>query len=111
MAILLNLVKKVVTNSVCSGAGCMRRKKAMEDEKEDSAVEVVGMTQLLDGGHRKFYELPDRATIVLPESDKPSTKTTSAALFSYIENNVIGRDEVFSGPYGLRKGKHLFDVQ
>ena len=76
----------------------------MEDEEEDS-VEVVGMTQLLDGGHRKFYELPDRAANVLPESDKPSTKTTSATLFSYIEDNVIGRNEVFSGPYGLRKGK------
>ena len=92
-----------MTNSVCSGA-CLKKKKTMEDEEDDPVVEVVGMTQLLDGGHRKFYELPDRAANVLPESDKPTTKTTSAALFSYIENNIIGKDEVFSGPYGLRKG-------
>jgi len=64
--------------------------------------EVIGMTQLLDGGHRKFYELPDKTHHPSPETARAST---TDGLFSYIENNIIGKDKVFSGPFGLRKGK------
>lgn len=64
--------------------------------------DVIGMTQLLDGGHRKFYELPNKAHHLPPETeDRPTTD----GLFSYIEDNIIGKDKVFSGPFGLRKGK------
>lgn len=49
---------------------------------------------------RKFYELPE----IINDSNDKSLHSEPEALLSYINENVIGKAKVFSGPYGLRKG-------
>lgn len=51
--------------------------------------------------HRKFYALPDDYAKVT----KPTQKTADPAkLVKYVDENVIGKNSTFSGPYGRRKG-------
>jgi hypothetical protein len=59
-------------------------------------------------GNRKFYALPDeyplRGTKV--RATHGAKKNEDAAkLIKYIDDNVIGKNTTFSGPYGRRKGK------
>ena len=59
-------------------------------------------------GNRKFYALPDeyplRGTKV--RATQSAKKNEDAAkLIKYIDDNVIGKNTTFSGPYGRRKGK------
>ena len=42
--------------------------------------------------------------------DEESPKTDPLPLFSYIEENVIGKDKVFSGPFGLTKGTQFIQL-
>jgi hypothetical protein len=65
------------------------------------------MTTKKTYGHRKFYALPDdyplRGTKV--RAAYGSKKNEDAAkLIKYIDDNVIGKNTTFSGPYGRRKG-------
>ncbi|KAG1709779.1 tRNA-cytidine(32) 2-sulfurtransferase [Nymphon striatum] len=49
---------------------------------------------------RKFYDLPDDGT---SKRTFPVKKQLDPeALFSYLENNIIGRNYQFSGPFGVR---------
>ena len=70
-------------------------------------------------GHRKFYDLP--VSQVIPSENHCENSVTSetegtgiklpqqkASLLSFIDQNVIGKDKTFSGPYGLRKGIDLY---
>jgi hypothetical protein len=51
--------------------------------------------------NRQFYSLPaDHQTSEHNLGDTESKEH----LLEYIRENVIGRDKVFSGPFGLRKG-------
>jgi hypothetical protein len=59
-------------------------------------------------GNRKFYALPDeyplRGTKV--RATQSGKKNEDAAkLIKYIDDNVVGKNTTFSGPYGRRKGK------
>jgi hypothetical protein len=59
-------------------------------------------------GNRKFYALPDeyplRGTKV--RATQSAKKNEDAVkLIKYIDDNVIGKNTTFSGPYGRRKGK------
>jgi len=66
------------------------------------------MTSKKTYGNRKFYALPDeyplRGTKV--RATQSAKKNEDAAkLIKYIDDNVIGKNTTFSGPYGRRKGK------
>lgn len=54
-----------------------------------------------DARNRQFYSLPEEP--VASEFAEDSTESKES-LLSYIRNNVIGKDKIFSGPFGLRKG-------
>lgn len=51
---------------------------------------------------RKFYELDTSDTQPV---DKALPQSNTTDLFKYVNDNVIGKDKVFSGPFGLRKGR------
>ena len=62
----------------------------------------------LPSARRSFYELPDSIHRSLPHPVGiaiPGSTDTPTDLFSYINENIIGKDKVFSGPYGLRNGE------
>lgn len=43
--------------------------------------------------------------------DLPRARTeedTKKALLRYVENNVVGKDTHFNGPFGARKGEYFF---
>jgi hypothetical protein len=59
-------------------------------------------------GNRKFYALPDEYPLRGPKfrATQSARKNEDAAkLIKYIDDNVIGKNTTFSGPYGRRKGK------
>ncbi len=51
--------------------------------------------------HRQFYNLENAHE----HSKEEGSDTSTEDLLRYIDQNVIGRDKQFSGPFGLRKGK------
>ena len=60
--------------------------------------------------NRQFYSLPTSSTE--DANEKISTSECHAreqsdkdSFLQYISDNVIGAEETFSGPFGLRKGK------
>lgn len=52
--------------------------------------------------NRKFYALPDDYVKVSKSSQKSADP---AKLVKYVDENVIGKNSTFSGPYGRRKGQ------
>ncbi|KAK7793284.1 hypothetical protein R5R35_006781 [Gryllus longicercus] len=66
------------------------------------------MTTKKTFGNRKFYALPEeyplRVSKVRPSHTPKKTEETSK-LIKYIDENVIGRNHTFTGPYGRRKGE------
>lgn len=59
-------------------------------------------------GNRKFYALPDEYPLrgtKLRGTQSAKKKEDAAKLVKYIDDNVIGKNTTFSGPYGRRKGK------
>jgi hypothetical protein len=59
-------------------------------------------------GSRKFYALPDEYPLRVTKvrATQSAKKNEDAAkLIKYIDDNVIGKNTTFSGPYGRRKGK------
>ena len=91
--------------------------------------------QSVPHAHRKFYDLPTRAPETAdggggaaglgPQLTEPGPgggggqsacprhwgseprPQTAGDLCQYIADNVIGKDKVFSAPYGLRKGMYI----
>lgn len=65
------------------------------------------MTTKKTYGNRKFYALPDeyplRGTKVRAAYGAKKNED-AAKLIKYIDDNVIGKNTTFSGPYGRRKG-------
>ena len=61
----------------------------------------------LKHGARKFYEIPSEELTHLRHSYKVKKGKKVEELFTYIEQSCIGKDVMFTGPYGLRKGKLL----
>ena len=61
----------------------------------------TGIRESLRYGSRKFYDLDAPETV----KEDACLQTDSSALFRYIEQSVIGHEKVFSGPWGLRKGR------
>ena len=57
-------------------------------------------------GRRKFYDIPLHNEIRKDkeETEEETSSTQKSNLLEYIDHNVIGRNKVFSGPFGLRKG-------
>lgn len=56
-------------------------------------------------GNRKFYALPE--DYALKSAKYRSTnlkKEETAKLVKYVDENVIGKQTTFAGPYGRRKG-------
>lgn len=58
-------------------------------------------------GNRKFYALPEDYAI---KSSKLKSQTLvkkedSTKLIKYIDDNIIGKNTTFAGPFGRRKGK------
>ena len=50
-------------------------------------------------GDRKFYDLPSNRY----ESRQTETSSDPSSLSKYINENIIGRDVTFEGPFGKRK--------
>ncbi|KAJ9599552.1 hypothetical protein L9F63_009950, partial [Diploptera punctata] len=64
------------------------------------------MTSKKAYGNRKFYALPDEYPLRYPKvrSSHGTKKNEDAVkLIKYIDDNVIGKNTTFSGPYGRRK--------
>ena len=68
-------------------------------ESMQSMSDIEGKT----GSHaaRKFYDLPDASQNSPNKADRVKK---SDDLLRYVEDNVLGKDKVFSGPYGMRRG-------
>lgn len=60
-------------------------------------------------GNRKFYSLPDNPNRVSKNKFSGTSRKREdiVKLIKYIDDNVIGKNTTFSGPYGRRKGKML----
>jgi hypothetical protein len=59
-------------------------------------------------GNRKFYALPDEYPLrgtKFRATQSAKKNEDVAKLIKYIDDNVIGKNTTFSGPYGRRKGK------
>lgn len=54
-----------------------------------------------DARNRQFYSLPEEPVASELSADSAESKES---FLTYIRNNVIGKDKIFSGPFGLRKG-------
>ncbi|KAF4523111.1 hypothetical protein B566_EDAN003125 [Ephemera danica] len=54
-------------------------------------------------GHRTFYSLPEDYQNREKESRAKKCEDT-AKLIRYIDENVIGKNTTFCGPFGRRKG-------
>ena len=52
--------------------------------------------------NRVFYEVPKTFTA----KGDGFQDETSQKLLNFINDNVIGKDKVFTGPFGLRKGMY-----
>lgn len=66
------------------------------------------MTSKKTYGNRKFYALPDEYPLKgtkVRATHGAKRNEDAAKLIKYIDDNVIGKNTTFSGPYGRRKGK------
>ncbi|RZF37595.1 hypothetical protein LSTR_LSTR003160 [Laodelphax striatellus] len=55
-------------------------------------------------GNRKFYALPEDYSLKTSKFRNTSLKKEDTAkLIKYIDDNVIGKNTTFAGPYGRRK--------
>lgn len=61
----------------------------------------------LKDGSRKFYEIPSEELTHFRHSYKVKKGKKVKELLTYIEESCIGKDVMFTGPYGLRKGKRV----
>lgn len=58
-------------------------------------------------GNRKFYALPEDYGLISGRLRQANTVKTEdvGRLIKYIDDNTIGKNLTFPGPYGRRKGK------
>ena len=71
----------------------------------DSLSSALGLTMAESRqGDRKFYELPENIT-TRPKQD--SCLADPSVLSRYINNNIIGRNVTFEGPFGKRQVYYL----
>jgi len=58
-------------------------------------------------GDRKFYSLPEDYAVKTSKSKNAQNRKSedTATLIKYIDENVIGKNTTFCGPFGRRKGK------
>ena len=59
---------------------------------------------------RKFYDIDSVSTSLEDQNDKYYDTCKSNKhdnLFSYINDNVIGKNKCLSGPFGYQKGKYF----
>lgn len=65
------------------------------------------MTMTEQGG-RKFYEqFPQNDEVVDTNETSEDRDGESQSIFKFIAENVIGKDLLFNGPFGKRKGMFL----
>lgn len=72
------------------------------------------MTSKKTYGNRKFYALPDDYPLrgaKVRATHGAKRNEDAAKLIKYIDDNVIGRNTTFSGPYGRRKGNKCLFLQ
>ena len=67
----------------------------------DTRVNVGDSDDSKRSGDRKFYDIPDDSR---PQTTDSKQNVEKAEFLNYINENVVGKDKVFSGPFGLRKG-------
>ena len=58
-------------------------------------------------GSRKFYDIPSEELSNLRHRSQRNKKENNEKLLRYIEENCIGKDLTFSGPYGRRNGVYV----
>ena len=60
-------------------------------------------------GNRKFYALPEDYSLKSGRLRQANTvkKEDAGRLIKYIDDNMIGKNSTFAGPYGRRKGKEI----
>ena len=67
----------------------------------------VGADIKLKFGNRKFYDIriPNYDELAEYATDK---EISSQKLFKYVEDHCIGKELVFTGPYGIRQGRPTY---
>ncbi|KAL5012515.1 hypothetical protein ScPMuIL_011066 [Solemya velum] len=75
----------------------------MMSETTSASNHLTNATQ--SAKNRLFYSLPDSDSIATGETD--TEENNKHDLFQYINDNVIGHDKIFSGPFGLREVTYL----
>ena len=63
------------------------------------------MAAALKHGSRKFYDIPSEELSNVRSKYSLKKENNIDELLNYIDKSCIGKDEMFSGPYGARKGK------
>ena len=58
-------------------------------------------------GSRKFYDIPREELSNLRHRSQRKKKENNEKLLRYIEENCIGKDLTFSGPYGQINGVYV----
>ena len=59
----------------------------------------------LPHGVRKFYQIPESNIQSFKSKEKRLQKENLRELLHYVNDNIVGRDFVFAGPWGPRKSK------
>lgn len=90
----------------------------MKDPQFSKSNDFHESSKLTGVSNRQFNDLPTKFSNDLNSEDLKSSnvcaieaKTKSNDLFELIAQSEIGRDQTFSGPFGLRKGNHPFSLQ
>jgi len=64
----------------------------------------------LKHGSRKFYDIPSEELSNVRGKHSLKKEKNIDELLNYIDQSCIGKDVMFSGPYGTRKGKLGADI-
>lgn len=67
-------------------------------------------------GNRKLYSFPEDYPLRFVKPSKSSANSSSAPkksedvakLLKYIDDNIVGKNNAFLGPFGRRKGMSIF---
>lgn len=64
-------------------------------------------------GNRKIFAFPEDYALKSPKqrpgsSSLPKKNEEGAKLMKYIDDNIIGKNNAFLGPFGRRKGNFVF---